>query len=252
MIHIQQLRKQFRDMQVLRGIDLEIPRGRVTSIVGPNGAGKTTLIKCLLGLTRPDSGQISVNGHTLNGDWLYRSRIGYMPQHAHFPENLTGREIIGMITDVRARTVAQATDLIADLDLEPELDKPFSTLSGGTRQKISAVVAFLFRPDVLILDEPTAGLDPLASSVLKDRIREERGSGRTVLLTSHIMTEVEDLSDRIVFLLDGKVYFDGEVELLKQETGQNRLERAVATLLSRLQDQTRTSPRVVLSSVVAA
>ena len=252
MIQIQRLSKQFGSLQVLRGIDLEIPRGRVTSIVGPNGAGKTTLIKCLLGLTRPDAGQISVDGHLLNGDWMYRSNVGYMPQQAHFPENLSGREIIDMITDVRGCSEAPGAHLLSDLDLEPELDKPFSTLSGGTRQKISAVVAFLFHPDILILDEPTAGLDPLASSVLKDRILEERESGRTVVLTSHIMTEVEELSDRIVFILDGRVYFDGDVLLLKRETGQNRLERAMATLLSRLKHRTLEPSRDPFSSVAAA
>jgi Cu-processing system ATP-binding protein len=252
MIQIQGLSKQFGRLQVLRGVDLEIPRGRVTSIVGPNGAGKTTLIKCLLGLTRPDSGRISVDGNSLNGDWMYRSRIGYMPQHAHFPENLTGREIIGMIADVRGVGVAPGTDMVDHLDLVTELDKPFSTLSGGTRQKISAAVAFLFRPDLLILDEPTAGLDPLVSSVLKDRILEERESGRTVVLTSHIMSEVEELSDRIVFLLDGNVYFDGDVTVLKQETGESRLERAVASLLLRIRDRALASSRNVLSSVAAA
>ena len=252
MIKIQHLSKRFGRLRVLRGIDLEIPRGRVTSIVGPNGAGKTTLIKCLLGLTRPDSGRIYVDGHSLNGDWMYRSRIGYMPQHAHFPENLTGREIISMISDVRGVGVATGSEMVDRLDLVTDLDKPFSTLSGGTKQKISAVVAFLFRPDLLILDEPTAGLDPLASSVLKDRILEERETGRTVVLTSHIMTEVEELSDRIVFLLDGNVYFDGDVTVLKQETGQNRLERAVASLLSHIQGTAVASSREALSSVVAA
>ncbi len=234
MITIRNLTKRFGKLPVLKGLDLEIPAGSVTSIVGPNGAGKTTLVKCLLGLTRPNTGEIDVLGHRLNGDWSYRKHIGYMPQQAHFPENLTGSEIIRMIADIRGASVDEREPLIGDLGLESELDKPFQTLSGGTRQKISAVVAFLFRPQLLILDEPTAGLDPVASSVLKDRILEERAAGRTVILTSHIMTEVEELSDRIVFLLDGRVRFEGEVAALKEETGQPQLERAVARLLSHL------------------
>ncbi|NNE48278.1 MAG: ABC transporter ATP-binding protein [Rhodothermales bacterium] len=252
MIEIGELTKTFGKLPVLRGVDLRIPQNCVTSIVGPNGAGKTTLIKCLLGLTRPDSGVISVDGHQLNGDWAYRSEIGYMPQHAHFPENLTGREIIRMITDLRGRNDLPDSTLLDQFELESDLDKPFQTLSGGTRQKVSAVIAFLFEPKVLILDEPTAGLDPVASSVLKDRILQEREAGRTIILTSHIMSEVEELSDRIVFLLDGAVYFDGQVKDLKEQTGQSRLERAVAQLLTRLRENTDPSSLDMVSTVAAA
>ena len=234
MIEINNLTKRFGRVPVLQGVNLRIPEGCVTSIVGPNGAGKTTLIKCLLGLTRSDAGEISVDGHRLNGDWMYRSAIGYMPQHAHFPGNLTGREIMRMISDLRGQPNSPDQSLIAELNATDDLDKPFQTLSGGTRQKLSAIIAFLFRPTILVLDEPTAGLDPVSSSVLKDRILREREAHRTVVLTSHIMSEVEELSDRIVFLLDGRVYFDGPLDELKQHTGQSRLERAVAHLLSGL------------------
>ena len=232
MIDIKGLEKSFGRLRVLRGLDLRIERGAVTAIVGPNASGKTTLIKTILGLTKPDAGSIVFDGHRLNGAWSYRERIGYMPQAARFPENLCAREVIAMLKDLRARPGDLDEELLDAFDLDAELDKPVRTLSGGTRQKISAVVAFLFRPDVLILDEPTAGLDPVASSVLKDKILRERDAGKTFILTSHIMSEVEELSDNIAFLLDGKVHFAGSTDAIKAATGQPRLERAIAQLLT--------------------
>lgn len=232
MIKIKGLEKSFGRLRVLRGLDLRIERGAVTAIVGPNASGKTTLIKVILGLTKPDAGRLVFDGQPLDGASQYRARIGYMPQAARFPENLSAREVIGLLKDLRGPPADTDEELLRVFRLDTELDKPLRTLSGGTRQKISAVVAFLFRPDVLILDEPTAGLDPVASSLLKDKILHERDAGRTVILTSHIMSEVEELSDNIAFLLDGKVRFAGSTDEIKANTGQPRLERAIAHLLT--------------------
>jgi Cu-processing system ATP-binding protein len=231
MIEINALKKRFGPREVLRGLDARIESGRVTAIVGPNGAGKTTLIKCLLGLTRPDAGSIEIDGRRLNGDWTYRSKIGYMPQAARFPENLTAREVIRMHKDLRGNPDALDEGLLHAFSFTDDLDKPIRTLSGGTRQKVSAVIAFLFRPSILILDEPTAGLDPIASSRLKDKIIEAKEAGKTVILTSHIMSEIEELSDHIIFLLEGKICFEGPRDEIKAVTGEERLERAIAALL---------------------
>jgi Cu-processing system ATP-binding protein len=210
-------------------LSLAIPEGRVTAIVGPNGAGKTTLIKAILGLVRPDGGEIVLRGERLNGDCAYRRHIGYMPQIARYPENLTGREIIRMIRGLRNGDGGDVDlSLVDALGVEPELDKAFRTLSGGNRQKVSAVLAFLFRPEILFLDEPTAGLDPIASSVLKDRIMAEREAGRTIVLTTHIMSEVQELADAVVYILDGTVRFQETVRSLLASTGESTLERAVA------------------------
>ncbi|NLG61265.1 MAG: ABC transporter ATP-binding protein [Candidatus Cloacimonetes bacterium] len=225
------VRKAFRGRTVLDDIDLEIRPGRVSAILGPNGSGKTTLIKMVLGLVRPDAGTIGIGGQPINGDHAYRARIGYMPQAARFPENLTGREILAMLEDLRGPGVPVDRSLIDAFDLEPELDKPVRTLSGGNRQKVSAVTAFLFRPELVILDEPTAGLDPIASGVLKDRIREERAHGRTIVLTGHVLSEVEQLADDIIVLLDGGVLFAGPLGELRARTQETSLERAVASLL---------------------
>ncbi|HEU5210161.1 MAG TPA: ABC transporter ATP-binding protein [Longimicrobiales bacterium] len=227
------VRKAFRGRTVLDGVDLDIRPGRVSAILGPNGSGKTTLIKMLLGLVRPDGGTIEIGGERINGDCAYRQRIGYMPQAARFPENLSGREILAMLEDLRGPGTAVDRTLIDEFALEPELDKPVRTLSGGNRQKVSAVTAFLFHPELVILDEPTAGLDPIASGVLKDRIHHERESGRTILITSHVLSEVEQLADDIVLLLDGGVLYCGALAELRAMTQEKSLERAVASLLMR-------------------
>jgi Cu-processing system ATP-binding protein len=231
MIELQNLKKSFGDLHVLCDVSTRIPKGRVTAVVGPNGSGKTTLIKCILGLVRPDAGTITIDGTTLNGSWRYRERIGYMPQGARFPENLTAREIIAMLKDLRGNPDNVDEELIDRFGLEPEMDKPIRTLSGGNRQKVNAVTAFLFRPDVVILDEPTAGLDPAASSILKDKIQAEQRAGTTFILTSHVMSELEELSGHLAFLLDGAIRFDGPIDELKASTGSRNLERAIAHLM---------------------
>ncbi len=227
-IRVEKLTKRFGRLRVLDALDLEIEAGRTTAILGPNGAGKTTLIKSILGLVIPDSGRITVAGERLDGSPEYRRRIGYMPQIARYPENLTAREILAMVSDLRGNPPGTDETLVDELRLEGELDKPFRTLSGGNRQKVSAVLALRFRPDILFLDEPTAGLDPVSSSVLKDRLLQERARGRTLVLTSHVMAEVQELADTVVYLLDGRIHFRESVESLMGSTGEASLERAIA------------------------
>lgn len=232
MIRLKGIRKRFGALDVLRGVDLELRAGRITALVGPNGSGKTTLIRMILGLVRPDAGTIQWGDETLNGDCGYRDRVGYMPQIVRFPENLSGRELLAMLSDLRNRP-ASDDELIRVLDLAKDLDKPFRTLSGGTRQKVNAAIAFRFAPELLILDEPTAGLDPVSARAVKEKVRRERARGRTILITSHIMTELESLADDVVFLLDGGIRFHGSKEHMKEMTGEAELEGAVARLIER-------------------
>jgi Cu-processing system ATP-binding protein len=233
MVEAQGVSKRFGRLQVLDRVNLSIVRARVTAIVGPNAAGKTTLIKSILGLTRPDSGKITVGGVDVSGDDRYREKIGYMPQIARFPENLTAAELFEMLKDLRGKNATLDEELIEAFSLSGELEKPLRTLSGGTRQKVNAVTAFLFSPDLLILDEPTAGLDPVASGVLKRKIAAEREGGRTFVLTSHIMSELEELADDVAYLHDGKVEFSGPVSDIKSLTSQTNLERAIAAMMMR-------------------
>ena len=234
MIAVRGLSKRYGAQEVLRELDLDVARGRVTAVVGPNGTGKTTLIKAILGLVRPDGGTIEVDGHTVADGCDYRARIGYMPQIARFPQNLTGAELLAMLRDMRSAPVDGRTiddELVERFQLAPQLDKPVRTLSGGTSQKLNAVMAFLFSPDLLILDEPTAGLDPAASGVFKDKILAERDAGRTFVLSSHFMNELEELADDVVFLLEGKVRYSGAVDNLMRSTRQANLGRAISYLM---------------------
>jgi Cu-processing system ATP-binding protein len=231
-VHISSLRKRFGRLEVLRGVDAAIAPGRITAIVGPNAAGKTTLIKTILGMVRPDSGAVLVDDAVVARDPAYRERIGYMPQAARFPEQLSGREVIGLLTAVRGRSDGLDDQLIEQFRLTPHLDRPIRALSGGTRQKLNAAVAFLFRPSLLILDEPTAGLDPVAAGLLKDKVLRAPGEGATVILTSHIMSEIEELAEDLVFLVEGNVIYQGPVASLLARSGELRLERAIAAILA--------------------
>jgi Cu-processing system ATP-binding protein len=234
-IEIDGLTKRYGKLAVLRGVELHVARGRVTAVVGPNGAGKTTLIKAVLGLVHPDAGRIAVDGVAVDGGVDYRARIGYMPQIARFPENLTGAELLALLEGLRRDAASAASldeELVERFRLAPDLAKPLRTLSGGTRQKVNAAMAFRFRPDLLVLDEPTAGLDPVASGILKDKILAERAAGRTIVLASHVMSELEELADDVAFLLEGRVCFAGPIADLKRVTRQPSLERAVAQMMT--------------------
>jgi Cu-processing system ATP-binding protein len=233
MIEITKLTKRFGANEVLRGVDLHIERGRVTGIIGPNGAGKTTLLKLLLGLSHPTSGELRIDGKLVGDDESYRARIGYMPQIARFPENLTASELFAMLRDLRGDSGDLDEEMLNRFELAPHLDKPLRVLSGGTRQKVNACLALLFRPALLLLDEPTAGLDPLSSATLKDKIAALRGDGVTVVVASHIMSELEELCDDVAFLLDGVVRYVGPVSQLTAMTRQANLERAIAALMIR-------------------
>lgn len=223
--------KAFAGRPVLRGVDLEVPRGEVTAIIGPNAAGKTTFNKMVLGLVRPDAGEIRLDNERIDGMAGYRARIGYMPQAARFPENLRAADIIGLLADLRGGAPTHDEELIDALALGPVMQTPMRILSGGTRQRINAALAFLFAPELLILDEPTAALDPVSSSTLKDKIRRARGEGTTFLITSHVMSELEELADHVVFLLDGRVRFAGRPAELMAEASETTLERAAARLM---------------------
>jgi Cu-processing system ATP-binding protein len=236
MIEVTNLIKQYGRLKALDDVSAGIESGKVTAVLGPNGAGKTTLIKCLLGLVKPDSGTMMIDGEEITGKSAYRKKIGYMPQSPAYPENLTVQEIFDMIRDLRVDTTDHSgagidNELIDMFRLEPEMNKTFKKLSGGNKQKTSAVIAFMFRPQLLFLDEPTAGLDPVASSHLKDKIAKERDNGKTIVLTSHIMSDIQELASDIVYLVEGRLHFHKTVKNLLEETGEHTLERAVAHIM---------------------
>lgn len=229
MIQIAGLEKRFGKNEVLKGIDLDIPKGGIYAVLGPNGSGKTTLIKSVLGLVVPDNGSIEVSGTRVKDQWRYREEISYLPQIANFPGNLKVKELVRMIKDLRRKDSDEAS-IIEIFKLEPFLDKKLANLSGGTRQKVNLVLTFMFDSPLIVLDEPTSGLDPAAMLSLKKIIREERAKGKSILVTTHIMQFVEEIADRVIYLLEGRIYFIGTLQELLDKTDQPRLEEAIAAI----------------------
>jgi len=237
MIEIKNIYKKFGKLEVLSDVNLSCKKGECIALIGPNGCGKTTLIKSVLGMVLPDKGSIEFNGKTVLGEYLYRENIGYMPQIGRYPDNMTIGQIIDMIKKIRNCQNELDEDLLKAFEIEKMYDKKMRTLSGGTTQKISAVLAFLFNPDVLILDEPTAGLDPLASEILKEKIIKEKDKGKLIFITSHLLSELDDLITEIIFMQDGKVYFHKKIELLQSETGEDKISKAIAQILKKNKDE---------------
>ena len=232
MIRIDHISKKFRKIKALDDVSAQFDRGQVVSLIGPNGSGKTTLIKCVLGMVRPATGKIFVDDQLINGDPSYRERIGYMPQIGRYPDNMKVGQLFSMMKDIRnADDNNLDNDLIVKFNVVSIFDKPMRTLSGGTRQKVSAALAFYFHPDILILDEPTAGLDPLSSEVLKEKIIAEKRRNKLILITSHLLSELDELTTHIMYLQEGKLQFFKNVETLREETGELKLGKAIAQIM---------------------
>ena len=236
MIKIKNLTKKFNKFTALQDINLECKKGHSIAFIGPNGCGKTTLIKCILGLNVVESGDILVSGNNVKKDFLYREKIGYMPQIGKYPENMTIGQTIKMIQHNRKNVENIDTELLEAFELTKLYDKKMSTLSGGTTQKVSAVLAFMFHPEIIILDEPTAGLDPLASEILKNKIIKERNNGKLIIITSHLLSELDDMVNEIVFINDGKVLVHQSVEDLKTETQQTKISDAITNILKNMKN----------------
>ena len=234
MIIASNVSKNFGKLKALDNVSVTCNKSECIALIGPNGSGKTTLIKSILGMVIPDSGFITFNGKNILHDWKYRSHIGYMPQIGRYPENMTIGQVLDMMKDIR-RDKGQVLDeeLISTFALEPMFGKRMRTLSGGTRQKVSAALAFLFNPDVLILDEPTAGLDPLSSELLKQKITREKNKGKLILITSHILSELDDLVTQVIYMQDARLRFHKSIADLQQETGEDKLNRAIASIMAK-------------------
>ncbi len=232
MIAIQHISKRFGKLQVLDDVSLTLQGGQCVALIGPNGSGKTTLIKAILGMVVPQSGTLLFKGEPVGQQWEYRRDIGYMPQIGRYPENMTIGQVLDMMKDIRK--VPQAAldrDLFEAFELDQMLDKRMGTLSGGTRQKVSACLAFMFKPDVLILDEPTAGLDPVATELLKEKILAEKNRDRLIIITSHVLSDLDDLVTEVIYMQDGRPLFHKSLDALKEETGTDRLAKAVAKVM---------------------
>jgi Cu-processing system ATP-binding protein len=231
MIEIKNLNKKFGKLEVLNDVNLTFKKGECIALIGPNGCGKTTLIKSILGMVIPTKGDVLFNQKSILKEYLYREQIGYMPQIGRYPDYMTIGQIIEMIKKIRNSNQTLDEDLLKAFDLEKIFDKQMRTLSGGTTQKVSATLAFLFNPEVLILDEPTAGLDPLASEILKDKIIKEKEKGKLILITSHLLSELDDMITQIIFMQDGKVHFHKTIADLLESTNEQKISKAIAKIL---------------------
>lgn len=231
MIIANNVNKSFGKLQVLKDVSVNCEEGQCIALIGPNGSGKTTFIKCLLGMVVPDSGFITFKSRNIIHDWEYRRYIGYMPQIGRYPDNMTIAQVFEMMKDIRKQKTGIDEELINAFGLHALMQKRMRTLSGGTRQKVSASLAFLFNPDVLILDEPTAGLDPVASEILKEKIIAEKQKGKLILITSHILSDLDDLITHVMYLQDGSLRFHKAIELLKEDTGEEKLAKAIARVM---------------------
>jgi Cu-processing system ATP-binding protein len=231
MIRIENLNKRFRKLHALVNINAEFNKGQVISLIGPNGSGKTTLIKSILGLVTPNSGAIYFNDVAIDETVQYRNNIGYMPQIGRYPDNMKIGQLFSMIKNIRGKDHKIDEELYYRFKLDTILDKSMRSLSGGTRQKVSAALAFLFDADVLILDEPTAGLDPISAEILKDKIIKEKQKGKLLMITSHILSDLEEVTTDIMYLQDGKLLFNKSIEELFEVTGEEKLGKAIAYLM---------------------
>lgn len=235
MISVKKLSKNFGRLQALKAVSADFTSGKSYALIGPNGSGKTTLIKCVLGMVIPTSGEIMVDGETVRDHWSYREKIGYMPQIGHYPDNMRIGQLLDMIKNIRKNPPLLDEELIQTFGLDKMLDKRMHTLSGGTRQKVSAALAFLFNPPVLFLDEPTAGLDPVSVEVLKEKIQQEKEAGKLLIITSHIMSDLDDLATEVMYLQEGLVCYANSISELKDITGEQRLGKAIAKMIRSLE-----------------
>lgn len=234
MIKVEQLYKKFGRLVVLDRVNLHIERQTCVALLGPNASGKTTLIKSILGLVIPTEGNISVLGQETSGHWNYRKHIGYMPQIGHYPQNMSIRQLFGMITDIRNKPLEQCdVDLMKSFKVEEIYSKRLGTLSGGTRQKVSACLAFLFNPDILLLDEPTAGLDPVSCEMVKEKIQASSKQGKLIIITSHILSDLDEMTNEVIFMQEGKIRFRRSLDYLRNETQEQKLSKALVRYLER-------------------
>jgi Cu-processing system ATP-binding protein len=220
----------FGNNSVLNDINLDFTRNQCIGLIGPNACGKTTLIKCLLGMVIPSKGDIIIDGHSVIKAVDYKNKIGYMPQIGRYPENMSILQVINMIKCVRNFQGQLDEELWYAFGLDKMSHKKMSTLSGGTTQKVSATIAFLFNPQILILDEPTAGLDPISAEILREKISKEKNNGKLILITSHLLSELDDLLSHIVFMQDGHIVFYETIYALYEMTGQPKISKAISEL----------------------
>lgn len=217
---VRELGKRYGDVIAVRDVSLDVARGEIFGLLGRNGAGKTTTLECIIGLRRPDGGAITVGAiDMLREPRRARARVGAVLQTTALQDRVTPREALRLFARLHGRPVGGAEQLLRDCDLVDKANAPFASLSGGQRQRLALALAFVHGPDTIVLDEPTAGLDPGARRDLHDRIVAMRDRGCAVLLSTHDMAEAQRLCDRLAILHRGAVVATGTPEQLIDRSG---------------------------------
>src|ERR1051326_6504636 len=218
-IVIDQLKKSYNNIQAVKGISMSVERGEIFGFLGPKGAGKTTTNRFMFDVIRPSTGTIRVLGLDAQRDKLaLHQHIGYLPGDVRLPGQMTGKQIINYFARLQGREPVLLKDLVARFDVE--MKRPLKGYSKGMRQKIGIVLPFMCDPEVLILDEPTSGLDPLMRKIFNTFLLEEQARGKTIFMSSHIMSEVEKVCQRVAVIRRGELVTVETVEALRDRAGQ--------------------------------
>jgi Cu-processing system ATP-binding protein len=236
-IEIQGLGKRYGTHHVLSNVSVAFRVGEVIALMGPNGSGKSTLIKSIVGLVHPDKGSIRIMGHELLDGITYRRSIGYMPQIAQYPETLAVGELFSMFARLRDDCSHFDYELYDELGIRELETKQLRVLSGGQRQRVSAAFAWFFSPTILLLDEPTAGLDPISTEKIKAKIVRERMQGKCIVMTTHSPQDALELADRIVYLYEGNLRIDMPLAQLLEIAPASSLMGTIAWYLQRDRNQ---------------
>ena len=229
-IEVEGLTKSFGKLRVLESVNLHVREGEVYGLLGPNGSGKTTLIRSLLGMVRPDSGHVRVLGRMIP-DRAILARVGYMTQAAALYPDLSVQENLRFFAAINGADDTQVGAALRFVELEERKNSIVATLSGGMRTRVSLACAVVHRPALMLLDEPTVGVDPQLRKRLWDQFREMAAQGTTILVSSHVMDEAERC-DRLGLIRAGKLLSEGTVAELKRQAGVERLEDAFLKLSS--------------------
>jgi ABC-2 type transport system ATP-binding protein len=219
-ITLEGLVKDYGRFRALDGVDLEVRAGEIFGFIGPNGAGKSTTIRILLDLLRPTAGTVLVLGTDPRaGGPALRARLGYLPGELALDLTATARQLLVHLAQVRGGRGAERIEPLAERFLL-DLDRPVRALSKGNRQKVGVIQALMHRPELALLDEPTSGLDPLLQQEFLALVREERDAGMSVFLSSHVLSEIEDVADRVALVRDGRIVIVDDVASLRAAAGQ--------------------------------